>query len=101
MNGYAQFKDGILFQAVARDASGNAASNRDIYVKIFVLKATSTGELVYAETFQVRSTDEGVFSIVIGNGTRIAGVSSLSLIDWRTSIYFLNLKMDILKCCFL
>ena len=39
MNGYAQLKDGILFQAVARDASGNAASNRDIYVKIFVLKA--------------------------------------------------------------
>ena len=43
--------DGILFQAVARDANGNAAAGRNIYAKVNLLKSTATGTSVYAETF--------------------------------------------------
>ena len=55
--------DGILFQAVARDANGNAAAGRNIYAKVNLLKSTATGTSVYAESFKVVSTDDGVFTL--------------------------------------
>jgi len=87
--------DGVLFQAVARDANGNAAVSRAVYAKVSILKGSSTGASVYTENFQVTSTAEGIFTIVIGKGTRTSGVTSLAAIDWGTSIYYLNLKVAI------
>jgi hypothetical protein len=87
--------DGILFQAVARDANGNAAAGRNIYAKVNLLKSTATGTSVYAETFKVVSTDDGVFTIVIGKGTRISGVSGLTAILWNEALYFINIQIAI------
>jgi hypothetical protein len=87
--------DGILFQAVARDANGNAAVSRNVYAKVSIIKGSTTGTVVYAENFQVKSSAEGIFTIVIGKGTRTAGVSGLSAIDWATSLHYLNLKVAI------
>ena len=63
--------DGILFQAVARDVNGNAAVSRNVYAKVTILKGTSSGPSVYTESFQVTSTAEGIFTIIIGKGNRI------------------------------
>ena len=94
--GFAQIMpDGILFQAVARDANGNAASGRNVYAKIALLSGSATGSSVYEESFKVVSTDDGIFTIVIGKGTRTSGVSGLSAIDWGASIYFVNIKIAI------
>jgi hypothetical protein len=82
--------DGILFQAVARDANGNAAVSRSVYAKVTILKGTASGQSVFAESFQVTSTAEGIFTIIIGKGTRTSGVSSLSAVDWGGSIHYLN-----------
>jgi hypothetical protein len=35
--------NGILFQAVARDANNNAASNRNVYAIVNILEGSSTG----------------------------------------------------------
>jgi len=35
--------DGILFQAVARDANNNAAGNRNVYIQIFIKKEPING----------------------------------------------------------
>ncbi len=64
--------EGILFQAVARDASGNAAAGRTEYAKVSILSDTITRTVVYAEKFVVQSNSEGVFTWVIGKGTRLA-----------------------------
>ena len=58
--------EGILFQAVARDANNNAASNRNIYVQIAIKRSIPNGTTDYAESFKVVSSQEGIFSIVIG-----------------------------------
>ena len=87
--------DGILFQAVARDANGNAAAGRTIYAKVNLLKSTATGTSVYAESFKVVSTDDGVFTIVIGKGSRISGVAGLSSIAWNEALYFVNIQIAI------
>ena len=87
--------DGILFQAVARDANGNAAAGRNVYAKVALLSGSATGSNVYAETFKVVSTDDGIFTLVIGKGTRLSGVSGLSAIDWGAATYFVNIKIAI------
>ena len=87
--------NGILFQAVARDASGNAAASRTIYANIDIHQKTSTGESVYTETHQVMSNDDGIFTLIIGNGVRTAGVASFDNLSWRSEIYFINLKIAI------
>ena len=87
--------NGIMFQAVARDANNNAASNRNIYAIVSILKGSTTGSSVYSESFKIISTQEGIFSLVIGQGDRIAGESSLYTIPWDKSIYFVNIKIAI------
>ncbi len=86
---------GILFQAIARDANNNAASNRNVYVQIAIKRSTPNGTTDYAESFQVVSSQEGIFSIVIGQGSRTAGVSSLKFLEWSKYTYFVNLKIAI------
>jgi hypothetical protein len=87
--------DGILFQAVARDANNNAAGNRNIYIQIYIKKGTVTGSTEYSESFKVVSNTEGIFSIIIGQGTRMSGPASLKLLDWAKSMYFVNIKVAI------
>ena len=87
--------DGILFQAVARDANGNAAVARTVYAKVAILKGTATGASVYAESFQVTSTEEGIFTIVIGKGTRTSGAANLLAIDWASGLYFMNIQLAV------
>ena len=87
--------NGIIFQAVARDANNNAASNRNIFAKVSVLEGSANSSSAYTESFQVISTSEGVFSITIGQGSRISGASTLSSLDWLNKKYFINIKIAI------
>ena len=87
--------NGISIQSVARDASGNAASNRNIFLKVELLQGTATGESVLIETHSVTSNDDGIFNFNIGQGNRVSGISSLISLDWKGKIYFLNIKMAI------
>ena len=89
--------DGILFQAVARDANNNAAGNRNVYIQIYIKKGTVTGSTDYSESFKVVSSSEGIFSIIIGQGTRMSGPASLKLLDWAKSLYFVNKYIKLLK----
>ena len=87
--------EGILFQAVARDANNNAASDRNVYVQIEIKRSTTNGTTDYSESFKVVSSQEGIFSIVIGQGARTSGVTSLKNLEWSKYIYFVNLKIAI------
>jgi hypothetical protein len=87
--------DGILFQAVARDANGNAAVARTVYAKVSIIKGSTTGASVYAESFQVTSTEEGIFTIIIGKGTRTSGAANLMGVDWSSGIFYMNLQLAV------
>ena len=87
--------NGIAIQSVARDASGNAASNRNIFLKVELRQGSATGESVLLESHSVTSNDEGIFNFYIGQGTRLSGINSLIFLDWKGKIYFLNIKMAI------
>jgi hypothetical protein len=88
--------NGIFFQAVARDNFSNPAKERKIYVQSSVIQTTTNGPSLLVEQFQVNTDGNGMFSITIGNGTRVGGtVTGLNAIDWSQGPFFLNLKIAI------
>jgi hypothetical protein len=88
--------NGIFFQAVARDNFSNPAKERKIYVQSSVIQTSTNGPSLLVEQFQVNTDGNGMFSISIGNGTRVGGTASgLNAIDWSQGPFFLNLKIAI------
>jgi hypothetical protein len=93
---FAQTSNGIFFQAVARDNFSNPAKDRSIYVQTTILQTTTTGTKVLIEEHKANTDATGVFSISIGNGTRVGGTAAnLNAVDWSKGPFFLNLKVAI------
>ncbi|MFM1775201.1 MAG: hypothetical protein RJA53_811 [Bacteroidota bacterium] len=87
--------DGILFQAIAKDPSGNPAKGRTIYIKNAIIQNSISGVQVYLESHKIVASSEGVFTIVIGKGNKMSGPASIGNIDWSSGPYFLNIKAAI------
>jgi hypothetical protein len=87
---------GIFFQAIARDINKNLATNRKIYVQTNIIHAAPTGTIVLTEEHQANTDAYGIFSIMVGDGTRVGGsLTGLNVIDWSKGPYYLNLKIAI------
>jgi hypothetical protein len=86
--------NGMLYQAVARDASGNLAVKRTIYVQTTILKGSATGTVMYSDEHKVISNADAMFTVVVGQGKFLTGVySKLIEIPWGSDKYFFNVKM--------
>jgi hypothetical protein len=93
---YADAQSGIFFQAIARDINTNPAKDRKIYVQSNIIQSAPSGTIVLIEEHQTNTDSYGVFSIMVGNGTRVGGtVGGISTIDWSKGPYYLNLKIAI------
>jgi hypothetical protein len=92
----AQSSVGIFFQAVARDNYSNPAKYRKIYIQSSIIQSSAVGTKVLIEEHQANTDVTGMFSISIGNGTRVGGsATGLSGIDWSNGPFYLNLKVAI------
>lgn len=88
--------EGIYFQAVARDKAGHPAANRLIYVQTNIHKTNPNGTIIFGDLHQVKTDDQGVFGIMIGQGVANKGVVSyLKNIHWNDGPLFLNLHVSI------
>ncbi len=93
-----QVPQGINYQALVSDGSGNPVRNTDLQVKINLLTDTINQTIIWEELHSAVHTDSrGIFSIVIGSGVRQASstVTSFGEISWtvaqlfiRTQVYF-------------
>ncbi|MEM7658675.1 MAG: tail fiber domain-containing protein [Bacteroidota bacterium] len=77
----AQAPQGIHFQAVARNASGIPLSNTSVTVRFEILDGGGT--VVYDETHGTITDNFGLFKLVVGQGTPLAG--TFSNINWGGS----------------
>jgi hypothetical protein len=75
----AQVPAAINYQAVARDASGNALVNKSISLRMSVLAG---GTVLYTETFSAETNGQGMFTLNLGKGTPTLG--NFQTIDWVT-----------------
>ncbi|MGD0582123.1 MAG: tail fiber domain-containing protein [Bacteroidales bacterium] len=93
----AQVPQGLNYQAIARDATGNPITGATMQVKIGILSDTILNTMVWEELFNpVKTNAFGMFTVVVGTGVRQSGSAYyFNTIDWtktplflRTSIYY-------------
>ena len=80
------------YQAVARDASGDAITNRPISVKFTLLRGPLPGTILYAEKHNTTTSAQAVFSLAVGTGVVLSG--TFSSIDWSSGEIFLKVEID-------
>lgn len=92
INVTAQSPQKVNYQAVVRDASGNAIVNKTISLRIGILQGSAFGTYIYVETHTPLTNQFGLVNLVIGDGTVSSG--NLTEIDWSAGPYFLKVELD-------
>ena len=59
---------GINYQAVARDTSGNVLANDTLTIQFSVISDLANSVISWQETHPVTTHDYGLFTAIIGNG---------------------------------
>ncbi|MCF8217914.1 MAG: tail fiber domain-containing protein [Bacteroidales bacterium] len=92
MTALAQSPDSFSYQAVPRDASGDIMPNKNISMKLLILEGSSSGNVVYSESHNILTNDQGIVNLDVGEGTLISG--DFQMINWGQNQYFLRVEMD-------
>lgn len=90
---FAQVPQGISYQAIALNSSGNPVASSNVGIRLSVLDNSATGTALYTETQTKTTNAQGLFNLVIGQGTPTTG--NFSAINWGTNSKFLKVEMDI------
>lgn len=88
----AQSPASFNYQAIIRDTEGKPLINTNINFQFTIVEETIDGTPVFTETQLVRSNENGVCNIKIGEGSD----ASASLLDlsWETNRYYLKVGID-------
>lgn len=89
---FAQVPQGISYQAIALNGSGNPVVNAPVGVRLSVLNTSASGTVVYQETQTKTTNAQGLFNLIIGQGTAVTG--TFSTIDWANGSKFLKVEID-------
>jgi hypothetical protein len=92
----AQVPQGLNYQAIARDNSGNPITGETLQIDLSLQTDTSASPLVVWEELHnpVVTNAFGMFNIVIGQGERQSGTAlSFDDIDWASTPLFLKVKV--------
>ena len=83
---------GINYQALARDAGGNPLTSQAIVVEISIFPDQISATSLYQETHTLTTDDQGLFSLVIGEGTPTQGI--FGSIGWHDAPLSLGIRLD-------
>ena len=87
-------QSGMNFQGVARNSNNVILASQPISLRLSVLKGTTTGNIEYQETKTINTNAQGLFNLVIGDGTAISSMGIYSNINWQESPKFIKIEMD-------
>ncbi|NMH27793.1 hypothetical protein [Flavobacterium silvaticum] len=90
--GSAQVPQGISYQAIALNGAGSAVVNSNVGLRLSVLNTSATGTVVYSETHTKTTNTQGLFNLVIGQGSVVSG--TFAGINWANGSKFLKVEMD-------
>ncbi len=91
--GWAQAPQGIKYQAVARDASGQPLQNSNVFIRMSIIDGGEHGVIVYTETHKARTNDLGLLNLVLGQGK--PSVGAFDQIDWAYGNKWVWIEMNI------
>ena len=86
--------NGINFQGVGRNSSGAVLATQKISLRFTVIQGSETGSVEYVESKEVTTNAQGIFSVVIGDGTQISKTGNFTDINWKINPKFLKIEMD-------
>jgi len=89
---FGQAPDGINYQAVIRNLSGNLIANTTIAIRIQLKQTSASGTIVFQERHSVTTSAQGIVNLVIGQGTLLGG--NISTINWAAGPYFVSLGVS-------
>jgi hypothetical protein len=94
--GFSQNQKGIAFQAAARSSYGVIMPNKQVQVRISILKDTLSEELLYQELKSVKTNPLGLFTILIGAAepAKIITIGAFENINWTAATYFMRVEID-------
>ncbi|MCA0348971.1 MAG: hypothetical protein LCH35_06895 [Bacteroidetes bacterium] len=90
---FGQVPQGISYQAIAMNTAGNPVVSSNVRVRLSILDASVTGTTLYSETHLKTTNAQGLFNLIIGQGTVVSGV--FNTINWATNSKFLKVEMDV------
>lgn len=86
-------------QAIAKDALGNPAKNRKVFLKVAIYQGRINGTMVWEESFEVTTDNDGIYTINVGLGNRTNNIPSttkdLNSISWANGPFFMNQKIAV------
>ena len=88
----AQAPQGIPYQAIARNASGQAIANTAVKVRFSIRDSIATGAIKFQETHNPTTSALGLFSVNVGMGTVVSG--PFSGINWGKNAKFLQVELN-------
>lgn len=88
----AQVPQGINYQTVIRNSSGNVMANTNVSIKINIRSTSASGTIVYAETHAVSTNQFGLVNFAIGQGTVVTG--TFVNINWGNGTFFAETLVD-------
>src|SRR4030042_5062570 len=86
----AQFPQGLNYQAVVRDASGNIIANTQVGMRISILIGSVSGMAICVEEFTPTTNAFGLVTLAIGS----VNTNDFKTIDWSTGSYFVKVELD-------
>ena len=94
--GFSQNQKGIAFQAVARTSYGVIMPNKQIQIRMSILKDTLAEEILYQELKSITTSPLGLFTILIGAAefAKIVTIGTFEKINWTASTYFMRVEID-------
>jgi len=90
--GLAQVPQGISYQAIALNGSGNPVVSSNVRLRLSILDNSATGTNLFTETHLKTTNPQGLFNLIIGQGTVVSG--TFTTINWGTNSKFLKVEMD-------
>ena len=82
---------GISYQAVAKDASGNPIVNSKVSLRISLVSEVNGKKAYFSELHQVTTDDQGQFNLVIGEGKKELG--TIKNVPWSKEQIWLDVEM--------
>jgi hypothetical protein len=93
MNVNAQAPQGIPYQSIIRNFSGELIINQPVTLRYSIHDSTILGTVVYQETHNATTSNLGMVTLTIGQGA--SNIGSLSSVNWGSSAKFIQVELDV------
>jgi hypothetical protein len=87
---FGQSPGSFNYQVIVRNQNGAIVSNTKIHIKIEILQGSSSGQVVYSESFTPTTNANGLITIQIGS----INPTDFSAIEWSKGPFFIKSETD-------